>query len=176
MLNIPAFQSRKNDPYDGKPYILLVELKYADTGGGVGGVDPLYIRYARYDIDVIFEGKTWKAFGMGNPARSQSSRGEIPTFDLALANVGREVQSILSNYVVEDRVGRLVTVHVDLLADPSAKHEEPFTVISANANTQHAVLSCAQVKFDPLNVQIPRRVMTRRDYPGLPGYRARYTF
>jgi hypothetical protein len=111
---------------------------------------------------------------MDNPTRSQNTQGQIPTFDLALSNVGQVVESILEQNVVEGRPGRLLTVHRDHLADPTAVFEEPFTIVSASAAIDKAVIKCASVQFNWLRALIPRKVVTRANYPGVMGTRSRF--
>lgn len=163
MLDIPEFIERKNER-DGDKFVLLVEIEYSPG---------LYVRWARLDgfvdTSIVFEGFTWTAFGIGNPRRTQNSRGEIPTFDLPLANPERIFQSVLHNYIVEGRPGRLVTVHRDHLDDPSAKVVEWFTVQSANTSARMVNLTCQSVRFNPRRSRIPAKTMTRAEYPGLLG-------
>jgi len=164
--------------------LITVMLASGSDGTGVVGAMAFtalagdqYTRWCRLPSGsgtVSFEGQTWTSFGIGNPVRSQNPHGQIPTFDLQLTNVGRFVQSILENYILEWRPGRLITVHKDYLSDPNAKSEEPFTVITADTTTPVAALTCASVRFNWLRAQIPRKVVTRANYPGVLGSRSKY--
>jgi hypothetical protein len=163
MQDIPQFVEKKNSLY-GEAFLILVEIEYAPDS---------FIRWARTDAriepSVTFEGEVWNAFPIGNPRRTQSARPEIPTFDLPVANPDRVLQSVLQNYIVEGKVGRLVIVDRDQLDDPTAKAEEWFTVETASANAREIVLTCKSVRFNPRRVRIPSQTMTRQEYPGLLG-------
>jgi phage-related protein len=163
MLDIEQFVAKKNALH-GDAFVLLIEIEYASGE---------YIRWSRLndrtDSAITFEGSTWAPFPIGNPKRSQNARGEIPTFDLAIANPQRIFQSILSNYIVEGKTGRLITVHRDHLDDPTAKAEEWFTIESASAHAGEITLTCRGVRFSPRRCRIPSKTMTRAEYPGLLG-------
>ena len=163
MLDIPQFVAKKNAA-SGEKFGLLVEIEYEDGQ---------FVRWARLDgwgeTSLDFEGETWIAFGIGNPKRSQNSQGQIPTFDLPIANPKRIFQSVLSAFIVEGRTGRLITVDKDNLADPTAKTEEWFTVKNARSEGTTITLVCTSIRFNPLRCRIPRRNMTRAKYPGLLG-------
>lgn len=134
-----------------------------------------YLRWAQIESGSIsFEGKTWTAIGIGNPVRSQSSKGKITGFDIPLANPARSAQSVLHGYIVEDHSGRLITVHRDMLGDPLAKAEEWFTVKGATTNDVIASLVCEGVRFNPLRTKVPKTYVTRAEYPGILGSRSRY--
>lgn len=167
MRDIPAFVAEKNKLW-GKAFVLLFELDYTGEGD--------YIRWARIEKGTItFQGATFAAAGFSDPARSQNSRGEIPTFDIAFANPQRTLQSVLHAHILEGRSGRLITVHRDLLDDPTAADEEGFTIVTASVNEQIATLTCAGVRFNALRAKVPRRVITRDRYPGVLGNtRGRY--
>jgi len=65
-------------------------------------------------------------------------------------------------------------LHKDHLSDPTAKFEELFEVVSANAAADQAVITCAGVRFNWLRALIPRKVVTRTNYPGVMGSRSRF--
>lgn len=163
MLDVPAFVAKKNALH-GDAFVLLVEIEYAAGE---------YIRWARIndrtDAPITFEGHVWTAFPIGNPKRSQNARGELPTFDLPIANPQRIFQSILANFIVEGKTGRLITVNRDHLGDPTAKAEEWFTVETANSHASTITLTCKSVRFNPRRCRIPAKSMTRAEYPGLLG-------
>jgi hypothetical protein len=162
MQDIEQFVTKKNALY-GDAFLLLVEIQYAPSE---------FLRWARVgkaEVDIVFEGNIFVPFGIGNPRRSQNSRGQIPTFDLPIANPKRIFQSTLQNYIIEGKVGRLVIVDRDQLDDPTAKAEEWFTVETANSHAQLITLTCKSVRFNPRRCRIPSRTMTRSAYPGLLG-------
>lgn len=162
MQDLEQFISKKNSLY-GDAFLLLIEIEYT-TGE--------FLRWARVgkaEGSIIFEGNTFVPFGIGNPRRSQNSRGQIPTFDLALSNPQRIFQSTLENYIVEGKVGRLIIVDRDQIDDPTAKAEEWFTIETANSHAQLITLTCKSIRFNPRRCRIPSKTMTRSAYPGLLG-------
>lgn len=171
MLSVPAFLAEKNRR-EGKNYIMLVELLYDDSDPNPA--NHAYFRAAQWDQDIVFAGNTYLAFPIGDVEVSQSVSGEIPAFDIPLINVGRELQSVLELYTLENKPGRLLWVHPDLTGDASAYIEEPFRVISAVATREDGRLSCASVTFDPTAVLLPAKLVTRDEYPGVNGFRSRF--
>lgn len=159
MLDIEQFVEKKNS-LGGDAFLMLVEIEYADGQ---------FFRVARNATDVTFEGQTWVAFGISKPRRSQNARAEIPTFDLVLANPQRIFGSVLANYIVEGRTGRLITVDRDQLDDPNAKAEEWFEVQFPDVHEKAVTLTCRPVRFNPRQQRIPSATMTRGEYPGLAG-------
>ena len=164
-LSVSAFASEKN-MLSGSMFILLFELEIADGN---------FIRFARYDVDVTFEGQTWEAYGFGDGIDvTHNSQGEIPAYDIAFTNVGRQMQSILEFYDVEGRTGRLLWVHPDHLGDPTAKVEEPFVIVSARSDMRSAAITVSSTPFDPLSVQIPAELASIKKFPGLVSNNNRY--
>lgn len=165
MLNVPAFVSDKNR-LEGKGYRMLLEIEY--TSGQ-------FFRLARHDHDIVFDGNTYLSFPIGSPEVSQTTQGEIPAYEVSLSNIGREMLSIFELYAEFDEApGRLIWVHPDHLSDPTAKVEEPFTVVSARANRRSASITCSPVTFDPLGVQLPRELVTTDKFPGIRGNGTRW--
>ena len=162
MQDIEQFVAKKNALY-GDAFLLLIEIEYAP------GQFVRWARVGKAEGAVTFEGNQFVPFGIGNPKRSQNSRGEIPIFDLPIANPRRIFQSTLQHYIIEGKRGRLITADRDQLDDPTAKAEEWFTIETANAHAQTITLTCKSVRFNPRRCRIPSRTMTRRAYPGLLG-------
>lgn len=160
---IPDFVEEKNSLW-GKAFVLLLEIEYAPGQ---------MVRWARisedFEDDIVFDGETYTAFRMTNPRRPKSARGEIPTFEIALANPLRRFGSTIANTVVEGRPGRLITVHRDHLANPAAADAESFTIMSAGAADQYVTLTCRGVRFNVSRARVSRRTVNRRRYPGALG-------
>lgn len=172
-LDIPAFIAKKN-ALEGQTFLLLVEIEYT-AGQFVRWVcDPEYAPQPQFGrtsnvATVSFEGNLYVPFAIGRPTRSQNSRGEIPMFDLPIANPKRVFQSTIQTYILEGKTGRLITVDRDNLSDPTAKAEEWFTIEKAESTGEIITLTCKGVRFNPLRSRIPRKNMTRGNYPGLMG-------
>jgi phage-related protein len=161
-LDVVPFIAEKNKRW-GEAFVMLVEIQYA------AGVFWRVAKLGLTEESIEFEGETWTNFPIDIPRRSKNSRAEIPTFDLSVANPERVFQSILHNYVVEGRTGRLITVHRDHIDDPTAKIEERFTIESATSTARVVTVTCRAIRFNPRRSRIPSRTMTRAEYPGLLG-------
>ncbi len=168
MLDVPQLVEKKNALW-GDALVLLLELEYLAGS---------FLRWARIDgrleSSIEFEGELWLAFPIGNPRRPQSSRSEIPTFEIPVANPDRIFQSVLQNHIIEGKSGRLITVDRDHLDDPTAKVEEWFTVETATSTAKQVTLTCKGIRFNPRRARIPSQTMTRAEYPGLLPSRYRY--
>ena len=164
MHSIPQFESEK-EKRSGKAFIHLLEVEYSAGQ---------FLRYAKHDRPVVFEGHTWSPFPMSKPARSETSSGEIPVMDIAVSGVGREIASILEFYDIAQRPGRTVRVHPDHLNDPTAKKEAKFIVKSARIMANSAILTVTPLIFDPLSTFLPRKKVSSAEFPGILGAGAQY--
>lgn len=162
MHDAPALKAEK-EKRSGKALIRLLELEYAPDQ---------FARFAAYNKNVQFEGKIWTPFPLaGIRGSKQTTDGTVPAFTISLANVGREIGSILEVYDIEGREGRLLRVHPDHLGDSTARREEKFIVLNASVTGRDATLTCTPLRFDPLTMLIPRRHVTSREFPGILGAR-----
>lgn len=187
MHDIPAFAAEK-EKRSGKNFIHLLEIEYA-TG--------LFVRYVRYDrpnaplettagqwnprsvtptnsSPVTFGGVTWSPFPFSKPTRSEHASGEIPVLDIAVSGVGREIASILEFYDLEQRPGRVLKVHPDLLSDPTAVKEWKFIVKSARVMQNSAIITVTPLIFDPLTTTLPRKRVSALEFPGILGAGSQY--
>jgi hypothetical protein len=163
MLDISRIFQWKNRTGTGSPVpIVLLELEYA-TGQ--------FVRFARYNRVVTFDGHDWLPFPIAPVEVSESSQGETPAHDIAFSNVGREFQSILEFYDIEGTLGRLLWVHPDDLDDPTAAVVENFTVLSAHVDRRNAAITVTPINFDPLDVELPRATVTQEEFPAILGIR-----
>jgi len=176
MLDIPAWVAEKNRQY-GEMFALLLEICYADLGGGDDGLSPQYLRWlwsAQKGDTVVFEGHTFTAGPFSKPTKTVNSQAQIPTFDILFANVGLEVQSIVGTYIVENREGRFITVHRNHLDDPTASASEYFTIETVKTDQLHATVTCSAMAMRILRSKMPRTFITRTRYPGVMGNRTRW--
>lgn len=167
MLNVTAFKAAKNKWY-GPNFILLFELTY-DTSSNPPGV----LRFAKYDAAVNFEGVEFMPFALAGIEVTETLYGEVPMFDIAISNAGRLMMSVMEYNVIEGMKGRILWVHPDHLADPTAKKESKFTVMSGRADRSMAVLTVAPVPVDVMNLMIPKGIVSVDEFPGVVGTRAR---
>lgn len=169
MLNIGAFVDVKNQWY-GKNFVLLFEMTFDLSDP----LNPAYLRFAKYDKTIVFEGHEWTAFAIAGIEVTENLRGEVPAFDIAISNAGRVLMSIMEFNIIEGMRGRLLWVHPDRLADSSAKRECKFTVMLGRAEANVAVLTVAPVPVDVMNLMLPKGVVSIDEYPGVVGTRARF--
>jgi hypothetical protein len=172
-IDVPGFVEAKNALY-GDQFLLLIEIEYADGEFVRWACDTEYATAPQFRrtapiSSITFEGNIYVGRPIGKPTRSQNSRGEIPTFEIQIANPQRIFQSTLQNHIIEGKAGRLITVRRDALADPTANASEWFTVENARSQAETITLVCKGCRFNPLRSRIPRKNMTRANYPGLPG-------
>lgn len=159
--DVPALIARKNELY-GEAFLMLLEINYSDSE-----VLRWLARDERTNDPVVFEGNTYTPWAFGIPTRSQYSHGQIPMFDIPVANPERVLQSLLQHYVIEGKSGRLITTHREHIDDSSAKIEEWFTIVSADSHATVITLTCSGIRYNPRLGRIPSATMSREEYPGL---------
>lgn len=165
MLDVPAIRATKNQT-SGRPALVpLLEIEYAPGD---------WIRWAKYDTDIVFAGNTYKSFGFGGIEITNTTKGEVPGTNITVAGAGRELVSILEHLDPEqDELieGRILWVDPLQLADPTAFIEEPIVLSRARANEQHAELTVASVPFHPHDVPLLGELVTTEEFPGILGNR-----
>jgi hypothetical protein len=159
MLDVPQFAAEK-EKRSGDAFIHLLEIEYAPGQ---------FVRYARYNEPVTFEGLIWSPFPMSKPTRSEASSGEIPAKDIMVSGVGREIASILEFFDIEGRPGRTIRVHPSQLGDPTAKIVSKFIVRSARVQANNAIITVTPLTIDPLTTFVPRRRVSATEFPGILG-------
>lgn len=180
MIANSAFQAIKNNLINLNDWLLLVELRY-DTGDETTPESSrLYFRAARsrtpisyeHDSFTPFAAKVWTPMSIGTVKQSQDMTGTLPTFELAISNVDRQMQTILQRFIIEHHHGRVIYAHPDHLNDDTAKLEEKFTVVSVVTNRQVAKFTLTSVAIDPLTLAWPWKIVTFKLLPGILGNRA----
>lgn len=158
-LDIPALKGVKEET-SGEALITLIEVEYEDGE---------FVRFARYDQPVTFDGEVWSPFPIQSAQTRQAIGTEMQTSDIVLSGVGREMVEIFETTEIEGRPGRILRVHPDHLDDPTACVEEPFTIAYARVNSRDAVITISPLPFNPLDVMVPRRKVSAAEFPGILG-------
>lgn len=111
-----------------QPWIILIVL--ALTGGTT-------FRLASNNEDITFQGELFTAFPLQIELPKESSKGEIPTVKLGLANATRAIQVHLEaqNGGVGSTV-QLIIVNAGLLAENYAELTMDFDVLSSDCTAQ----------------------------------------
>ena len=160
--NPPSWSASEKNKLEGSAWILLFELEY-NPGS--------FIRLARWTQNVVWDGKTWTAWPIGEPQVSQNLQGELPTTTIPIVGMTSFIMSLVENVVIEGKKGIMYLVHEDHLADNTPVRITPFTVVQLSANWQAVqfVIVAAQAAFEPLKVQLPLKLVTREEFPGVQG-------
>jgi hypothetical protein len=111
----------------------------------------------------------WLPFPIAPLGFDETAEGDNSTFDITFSNVGREFQSLLEFYEIEGREGRVLWVDAGALDDSDACDEIPFTIQSARVVRRDASITVTPCPFDPLDVQLPRELVTHAEFPGILG-------
>lgn len=143
----------KNKLHQPSPWIWLLEVSVSDTESA---------RIANYQQNVTWNGDTYYSFPFSIGEIQQSAEGQLPTLNISVANVSREVQEILD---ANDGLARqkvwLRLVHADHLANADAVLEDRFTILQATANVNAVTFQLGRV--DLFDLEVPRRRYSR-DY------------
>jgi hypothetical protein len=182
MTTLPAYLADKNS-LAFRGYKMCIEFLYDNS-------DPLpvnwlYYRKARYDADIVITidqlgnpgTNVTATFAGGSPIgdveETQNTQDAATTMQLILPNAARELQSICEFYDLSEKLGRLLWVHPDHLADGPVV-ESVFEIQSAAPVRDHGVITVTPYSFDPTLKMIPAEVVTSDRWPGIAGVRARY--
>lgn len=131
------------------------------------------VRLAKYSSDVTWNGYTWMAWPISEISFNQSVEGELPTTTIVVAGITSYIMSIVEHYIVEGKRGNIYLVHSNYLTDTNPVRSVPFTVISISCSWEGVQFNVimAQASFDPFKVQLPLRLVTRTEFPGVLGSR-----
>lgn len=160
----PSWAPTEKNKLVGGSWILLFELQYSDS-------PPLLFRLARWSEDVSWNGFTWVRWPIGEISMNQNIQGELPTMVIPVAGVTSFILSILESYALENKKGAIYQVHESHLADNTPVRKTPFTIVSVAATWEQVQFTvvAAQAAFEPLKAQLPLRLVTREEFPGVQG-------
>lgn len=146
MLNLPPTVLREVNTLDAdSPWLILLDIN-------ISGEEP--IRLVNNNEDVTYQGNVYIAFGFTITMPTQSSKGEIPSVQLSVANSTRTLQTYVEQY--SGGVGAAVTLTVVNAAHLSEDYAElttTLTVIGCQCNAQWVVFTLGAA--NPLNKKFP---------------------
>jgi lambda family phage minor tail protein L len=141
-----AAKLEKNKLSSSGVWIILIELQFGDTS----------YRVCKNNEDIVWGGNTYVAFPMELDAKTDSSKGEIPSFIIRLSNVNRLMQSYAEQ--ADGAVGKNVIVrlvhseHLDLV---TPEVEENFTITDVNCDSMWVYITLSIL--NPFLMEFPRQ-------------------
>lgn len=164
-----AFITRLNAKHSGGTFVKALILTESNTG-------PVKRYFVDHPRDVVFAGNTYKPLPMSWTGMDASRRLDLPAVRVTVPNFGAQIEvtagvfrgavdyvetiDCLENDVV------LQILHLDLLADTSAKDEFLFTLQSVDSDDRAAVFTLGLSLG--LKDLLPREIMTKEEFPGIP--------
>lgn len=139
-----------------------------------GSIGPSILRLAKWSQNVSWNGQTWTVWPIGDITPNQNIEGELPTTSIPIAGLTSFIISILENFTIEGKKGNIYMVHADHLGDATPVKKMPFTIINVSVPNWDTVVFnviMAQAAFEPLRAQLPLKLVTRDEFPGVMGSR-----
>lgn len=127
------------------PWLILLDIQ-------IGTEPTLYL--VNNNEDIPFGGNTYVAFGFTMEMPKESSKGEIPTVSLQVANATRSMQTYIEQY--DGGVGSTVTIRIvnaALLAEDYSELTTTLTVQACKVTAQWVTFTLGAV--NPLNSSFP---------------------
>jgi len=116
-----------------------------------------YKYLAEYDEDVVFGGKTYKAFPITHRVVSENATGRIDRLLVSVGNADRAIQYYLEQYDgLRGYKVCVLLVFADNLDDPDGYIEDVFYIDSVVA-TEEVIEFTLTSRLDILQVTLPRR-------------------
>lgn len=161
----PSWVPAEKNKLVGGSWIELIEIEYNP---------PTKLRLAKWSENITWNGETWTAWPIGDISSSQNIEGELPVTTIPITGLTSFIMAILENFVIEGKKGNIYLIHKDHLADNTPVRQTPFTVVNVsipNWETVNFSVVMAQAAFEPLKAQLPLRLVTREEFPGVMGSR-----
>jgi len=146
MRNLPSALLRAANRIDqDSPWLILLDI-------AIESEPVMYL--VNNTEDITFDSRTYVAFGFTLDQPKESSKGEIPTLQLAVANATRTLQTYVEQY--QGGVGASVTIRIvnaGLLTENYAELTTTLTVQGCKCSSQWVTFTLGAI--NPLNKKFP---------------------
>jgi lambda family phage minor tail protein L len=147
MKDVTAIFTSEKNKRENQPILLFILEDYDGAGND--------LRFARYDIDVVFDGEIYLKFPITFNEIGENSQGSIDTVTITVCNVSRLIQSYLNDY--SGLRGKKVIIRLvwaNQLLSPTAKLDAAVYIDTAAADDTDVQFVCT-TKLDILERKIP---------------------
>lgn len=163
-----AFISRLNAQYGAGVFFSAATLVLDDT---------TRYYYANVPDPIVFDGHTYQPLPMQWEGLQQSSQMQLDTIRVTVSQRARDartgeagaddqVSQLLETTSLRGKTVILQILHHDLLTDMSAQYRTQRVIVTVEWSMMQGVFTLA---LDVgLNIYLPRRIMTRAEFPGIP--------
>ena len=118
-------------------------------------------RWTNWSTGVTFDGIEYDFYAISHSALAEDGSGQIQNGSLVISNANREIQALLDEYDGwRERQVIITQVWEQTLSDPTAFISDMLVVKEVTVTEKRATISLSS-ELDVMNVQIPRKVMTR---------------
>jgi len=118
-------------------------------------------RWTSWAGGVTFDGEVYEFYPISHSALQEDGSGQIQKASLNISNVNRELQALLDEFDgLRERQVSIIQVWEQTLSDPTCFISDILNVSDVGVTERQATLSLSS-ELDNLNIQIPRKVMTR---------------
>jgi len=141
----PAILRAANRLDQDSPWLILLDI-------AIEGEDTMYL--VNNTEDIVFEGRTYIAFAFNVDQPKESSKGELPSIQLSVANATRTLQAYVEQY--QGGVGATVTIRIvnaGNLGEDYAELTVTLNVMSCKCTAQWVTFTLSAV--NPLNRKFP---------------------
>ena len=141
-----AAKLEKNKLSSDGVWLILVELDFDSTT----------YRICKNTEDIVWNGSTWVAFPFELDAKTDSSKGEIPSVQIKISNVNRIMQSYAEQ--ADGAIGKQVILrlvhsqHLDLV---TPEIEEYFTITKVDTDNTWVYITLSLL--NPFLMEFPRQ-------------------
>jgi lambda family phage minor tail protein L len=153
-------KEQKNLLEQKDPWVFLFELQLDESD---------WEYYTNHVEPVVWNGQTWNPFPLGISGLRVSSKGEVPTAQVTVGNVGGFLTDYLRlNNGLSGKQGNLYEVNLFKLDDPVATViPEKFMIVGASSK-ENAVVFTLSLMIDAYGIEGPIESFDREKFPALP--------
>lgn len=146
-----AFITEKNKQTN-KPIVLFELIDYDGQG------NDLYL--AKYDQDIVFNGKTYLQFGITFATIDENAQGQVDAVRITVLNVSRYMQAQLESHDLREKKVVVKIVWLNHLSDPTCYLDHVYYIDMYSANQGSVEFTCT-TKMDVIEKMLPSGIYLR---------------
>jgi lambda family phage minor tail protein L len=143
----------KNELVSANIWIWLYEIEVPTS-------PPTRYRFCRNTRQVTFRGNIYYPFPVSHSGMRENQSGDLPTVNLVVSNVSREVMSVLETYNgLLDQPVRIILVNSAALETNQAVMQQDFKIVNVTATEESITASLGDISL--YETTVPQQRMMR---------------